>query len=68
MSNRSGKGCPPGSCRKGESRRVDADLKALKRAMEWIERCTSDRMKRATAEFIFDRYVRHPSAAQGGMG
>src|SRR5262245_20888275 len=37
------------------------DWKALKHAIRWIETSTSDRMKRATAEFIYDRYVRHPS-------
>lgn len=38
----------------------DRDLKALRKAVEWIERSTSERMKRAAAEFIYDRYVRHP--------
>jgi hypothetical protein len=64
MKRCSGKGCPPGPCRKPLRRRLDPDVKALQGAIGWIERSTSDRMKRATAEFIFDRYVRHPSAAQ----
>jgi hypothetical protein len=66
MSKCSGKGCSSGPCRKGESKRVDVDVKALGKALQWIETSSSGRMKRATAEFIYDRYARHPSAAQGG--
>jgi hypothetical protein len=36
------------------------DWYALTKACAWIDRSTSERMKRATAEFIYDRYVRHP--------
>jgi hypothetical protein len=50
----------------GYGAKLGPDLKALKKACEWIERCTSDRMKRATAEFIYDRYVRHPPARWPG--
>ncbi len=39
----------------------DLDVKALTKACEWIERSTSERMKCATAEFIYDRYIRNPS-------
>jgi hypothetical protein len=58
MSTCSGAGCPPGRCRK-DRRPLDPDVKALGRALMWIERSTSARMKRATAEFIYDRYVRN---------
>lgn len=40
--------------------KVSQDVKALARAIAWIERSTSERMKRAAAEFIYDRYIRHP--------
>jgi len=40
---------------------MDKDVQALIKACHWIERSTSERMKRATAEFIYDKYVRNPS-------
>ncbi len=42
--------------------KLDPDVKALKKALEWIEKSASDRMRRATAEYIYDRYVRNPHA------
>jgi hypothetical protein len=63
MKRHSGKHCSPGRCRKHA--RLDPDVKALKGAIDWIEKSTSERMKRATAEFIYDRYVRN-LPAQGG--
>jgi hypothetical protein len=44
-------------------KKMDQDLKCLKKAIEWIEKSTRPEMKLATAEFIFDRYVRHPSTS-----
>ena len=42
----------------------DQDFKVLSKVVEWIEKSTSERMKKATAEYIYDRYVRHPIPAR----
>ncbi len=47
------------------SKRMDPDVRALMRAVEWIEKSSSERVKRATAEYIYDRYIRHPIAPLG---
>ena len=39
---------------------MDKDLVRLKRACKAIEE-TSERMRRATIEFLWDKYVLHPS-------
>lgn len=46
----------------------DRDVAALKACCKAIDRCTSDRMRRATIAFLLDRYVTHPAQAstQGG--
>ena len=65
MKKCSGAYCPPGRCRRHT--RLDPDVKALKKAIEWIEKSTSERIKLAIAEFIYDRYVQHTKIAQGGI-
>jgi hypothetical protein len=40
--------------------KTDKDVAALRAAIRAIERSTCDRMKRATVEFLYDRYIRHP--------
>lgn len=45
------------------AKRLDPDIQALRKAVMWIERSTSERMKRATVEYLYDRYVRHPPLA-----
>lgn len=39
----------------------DRDVAALKACCKAIDRCTSDRMKRATVAFLLDRYVKNPT-------
>ena len=43
--------------------RISPDVKALANACAWIERSSSERMIRAAAVFIYDRYVVHPRPA-----
>lgn len=43
------------------SERMDPDVRALMKAVEWIEKSSSERIKKATAEYIYDRYVRNPA-------
>lgn len=42
-------------------KKIDPDVKALAKACAWIEKHERPEMVRATAEFIYDRYVRRPS-------
>jgi hypothetical protein len=37
----------------------DQDVKVLFKACEWIEKSSSPRRIKATAKYIYDRYVRH---------
>jgi hypothetical protein len=45
------------------NKKLDPDWLALKRCVEALE-SQSDRMKRATLDYLWDRYVVHPRLAR----
>ncbi len=44
------------------SKRMDPDVKALKAAVRALNQCRSSNMVRATLDFLWDRYLIHPSS------
>lgn len=49
------------------SKKIDKDIEGLKKCIEGMD-MTSDRMKRATLEFLWDKYIDHYEAAVKGEG
>ena len=43
-------------------RKVDGDVSALKACVRGLNKSTSRRMLKANLDFLFDRYLWHPSA------
>lgn len=46
--------------KKRKSRATDPDILVLRACSRAIEKSTSQKMKRANVEFLFDHYVRNP--------
>jgi hypothetical protein len=47
------------------SKRLDPDILVLRRCVAALDKSSSKKMVRANLEYLWDRYVAHPSKAEG---
>ncbi len=43
------------------TKKLDSDIRCLREATRALDRSSSRRMLRANIEFLYDRFIRHPS-------